>query len=39
MGAALIFLGGFFALVITPGLVAQHLEARKAKQAETIEGA
>lgn len=39
MGAALVFLGGFFALVIAPGLIAQQVEARRAKRSEQIEGA
>ena len=37
MGAALLFLGGFFTLIITPGLVAQRIEANRAKKAESPE--
>ncbi len=39
MTAALIFLAGFFAVIITPGLIAQRIEAKRAKASERLKGA
>ncbi len=39
MTAALIFLAGFFAVIITPGLIAQRIEAKRVKADDRLKGA
>ena len=39
MTTALIFLGGFFAIIITPGLIARRIEAKRNRADERRNGA